>query len=349
MERRKVQQVGNSTYTVSLPKEWARAVDIEAGSEVSLQTHIDDILVVEPDRPPAGERTVAVSVDDASPTRVEALVRATYAAGVERARFTADGGFDEGSLAVIRATARRLSGVTIDREASGEVCLDTLLDPSEVSIQQSVRQLTFVALGAHRDAVAAALGSETPAAPGARDDHANRMFALVDRHVQRALESLGEVDALGLSRPELFACWRTARALERVADHAERIAALGADIEPDGELAARLAALAERTQALVEAGVDTVLEDREPVAAQAARRERAALHADLRTVHPPFEELDLHRLQTGVYEPNRPSQRVMEKLGFVREGVERESIYIEGAWYDTYKYGLLRSDWDGYE
>jgi RimJ/RimL family protein N-acetyltransferase len=62
-----------------------------------------------------------------------------------------------------------------------------------------------------------------------------------------------------------------------------------------------------------------------------------------------FEELDLHRLQTGVFEPNRPSQRVMEKLGFVREGVERESMYIEGAWYDTYKYGLLRSDWDGYD
>jgi ribosomal-protein-alanine N-acetyltransferase len=62
-----------------------------------------------------------------------------------------------------------------------------------------------------------------------------------------------------------------------------------------------------------------------------------------------FEELDLHRLNTGVFEPNRPSQRVMEKLGFVREGVERESIYIEGAHYDTYNYGLLRHEWDGYE
>ncbi|MFB6205018.1 MAG: GNAT family N-acetyltransferase [Haloglomus sp.] len=62
-----------------------------------------------------------------------------------------------------------------------------------------------------------------------------------------------------------------------------------------------------------------------------------------------FEELDLHRLNAGVYEPNRPSQRVMEKLGFTREGVQRESIYIEGAWYDTYNYGLLREEWDGYE
>lgn len=62
-----------------------------------------------------------------------------------------------------------------------------------------------------------------------------------------------------------------------------------------------------------------------------------------------FDELDLHRLQTGVYEPNRPSQRVMEKLGFVREGVQRESIFIDGAWYDTYLYALLEGEWDGHD
>jgi RimJ/RimL family protein N-acetyltransferase len=62
-----------------------------------------------------------------------------------------------------------------------------------------------------------------------------------------------------------------------------------------------------------------------------------------------FEELNLHRLNAAVFEPNRPSQRVMEKLGFTREGVERESMYIEGAHYDTYHYGLLRHEWDGYE
>lgn len=62
-----------------------------------------------------------------------------------------------------------------------------------------------------------------------------------------------------------------------------------------------------------------------------------------------FEELDLHRLNTAVFEPNRPSQRVMEKLGFTREGVQREAMFIEGDWYDTVQYGLLRREWDGYD
>ncbi len=283
MERRKVQQVGNSTYTVSLPKEWAQAVDIEAGSEVSLRTHIDDVLVVEPGETPTEGRTLKVTVGDEAAPQLEALVRATYATGAERARFVAVDGFEDDQVDVIRRTARNLSGVTIDREASGEVVLHTLLDSSEVSIRQSVRQLLYVALDAHRDAVAAAVGDDTPAEPVVRDDHADRMFALVDRHVQRALESLGEVDALGLSRPALFAAWRTARMLERVADHAERIAAIGSDLErPDAATAARIETIGDRARRLVETGVDTVLEDRDPVSARAALRERDAVRADIR-------------------------------------------------------------------
>jgi len=290
MERRKVQQVGNSTYTVSLPKEWAQAVDIEAGSEVSLQTHIDDVLVVEPGERPAADRTVEVAVADAAPPRIEALVRATYAAGVERARVTATDGFTPDAMDAVRRTARNLSGVTIDRESPGEVVLETLLDPNEVSIRQSIRQLLYVAVGANRDAVAAVVGADAPASPVAQDDHADRMFALVDRHVGRAFDSLGEVDALGLSRPELFACWRAARALERVADHAERTAALGADITPDAAVADRLDALAERIRGLVETSVDTVLEDRPPVAAQAALRERDAIRGELEALRGPLVE-----------------------------------------------------------
>lgn len=62
-----------------------------------------------------------------------------------------------------------------------------------------------------------------------------------------------------------------------------------------------------------------------------------------------FAELNLNRVQTAVFEPNRPSQRVMEKLGFEREGVQRQAQHIDGEFHDTYLYGMLREDWDGDE
>lgn len=59
-----------------------------------------------------------------------------------------------------------------------------------------------------------------------------------------------------------------------------------------------------------------------------------------------FHERGAHKFCAAVFEPNRPSQRVMEKLGFTREAVERDAEFIDGEYVDTYVYGLLRDEWD---
>lgn len=60
-----------------------------------------------------------------------------------------------------------------------------------------------------------------------------------------------------------------------------------------------------------------------------------------------FEELRLHRLQAGVFACNGGSCRVLEKNGFVREGVFRERCYLtsESDRVDCYEYAILRKDW----
>lgn len=60
-----------------------------------------------------------------------------------------------------------------------------------------------------------------------------------------------------------------------------------------------------------------------------------------------FEERRLNKVQTGVFEPNGPSNRVMEKLGFEREVVRRKDVLIDGERYDAYHYGMLREEWEG--
>jgi phosphate uptake regulator len=281
MDQRKIQQVGNGTYTVSLPKEWARGVDIEAGSVVTLRAHLDDLLVVQAAESD-DDGALDVEVGDEAAARLEQLLRAAYAAGIERVRFTAPEGFDDAQKRALKRGARNLCGLTVDTESGTELSMETLLDSRGVSVQQSVRQLTYVALGAHESAVAA-VTSDDLEDPIPQDDHADRMYALVDRHFQRALVRLEEVDALGLTRPQLFGCWRTARELERVADHAERIAAIGAELDaPAPATADRLTALAGRTHDVVETAVDTVLDDPDRATAQRALTERDAIRSDVR-------------------------------------------------------------------
>lgn len=54
-----------------------------------------------------------------------------------------------------------------------------------------------------------------------------------------------------------------------------------------------------------------------------------------------FEELHLHRINARVMPQNEASIRLLERLGFQNEGLERDSILIHGKWEDHYRYGLL--------
>jgi len=59
-----------------------------------------------------------------------------------------------------------------------------------------------------------------------------------------------------------------------------------------------------------------------------------------------FDELNLHRVQTSVFEYNERSIAMCEGQGFRREGVYREFMKRDGRRYDMYMLGLLRHEWE---
>jgi ribosomal-protein-alanine N-acetyltransferase len=58
-----------------------------------------------------------------------------------------------------------------------------------------------------------------------------------------------------------------------------------------------------------------------------------------------FDTLGLNRVQAEVDTRNNASARVLEKLGFVREGTLREDCIVNGEVSDSGVYGLLRREW----
>jgi RimJ/RimL family protein N-acetyltransferase len=58
-----------------------------------------------------------------------------------------------------------------------------------------------------------------------------------------------------------------------------------------------------------------------------------------------FSELRYNKIFNRVYEGNKASQRLWEKLGFKQEGTLRNQIYTDGEFKDAYLYGLLREEW----
>ena len=58
-----------------------------------------------------------------------------------------------------------------------------------------------------------------------------------------------------------------------------------------------------------------------------------------------FGELNLHRVEADIDPYNEASIRVVEKLGFQREGYLRESWIIGGEVKDALYFGLLKREW----
>jgi ribosomal-protein-alanine N-acetyltransferase len=62
-------------------------------------------------------------------------------------------------------------------------------------------------------------------------------------------------------------------------------------------------------------------------------------------LHWAYQTLDLNRVQAETDTRNLASARVLEKLGFVREGTLREDCVVNGEVSDSWVFGLIRRDW----
>ncbi|MEQ8824738.1 MAG: GNAT family protein [Filomicrobium sp.] len=65
-----------------------------------------------------------------------------------------------------------------------------------------------------------------------------------------------------------------------------------------------------------------------------------------RVIQHAFGQLRLHRLEAASMPSNTASIRVLERTGFVKEGLARRYLKISGSWQDHIRFALLAEDLD---
>jgi RimJ/RimL family protein N-acetyltransferase len=60
-----------------------------------------------------------------------------------------------------------------------------------------------------------------------------------------------------------------------------------------------------------------------------------------------FKHLGIIRIQTGVFEYNTASMRVLEKCGFVKDGVFRKSVFKQNKIWDEVRYSKINPEIEG--
>lgn len=57
-----------------------------------------------------------------------------------------------------------------------------------------------------------------------------------------------------------------------------------------------------------------------------------------------FKSLNLHRVEAGVMPSNSGSMRVLEKVGFHKEGIAKKNVKINGVWEDHQMFAIISED-----
>ena len=59
-----------------------------------------------------------------------------------------------------------------------------------------------------------------------------------------------------------------------------------------------------------------------------------------------FRQLRLHRVATVYRSDNTATDELVDRCGFTREGISRESWFSNGKYYDVINVGILKSEWE---
>ena len=230
METRKVQVTGGSTYTVSLPKEWATENGVSGGTTVEFYSE-GDLLLLTPqneDGYTRGELDIGDLEDDHELTRA---VMTMYVSGFDVITLTTDR-MTAGQRRTIRDATQGLVGLEVIEEMPNEMVLQDLLDSSELSIENAITRMRLVALTMLEDAIEALITDDDELAQDVkeRDDDVDRLWYMTSRVFRTVLRYPTAATDVGFPRETCFDFQSGARQLERIADHATKIADLALEV-----------------------------------------------------------------------------------------------------------------------
>lgn len=222
---------------------------IKTGASVSLLPQPDGTLVIDPlhEAPPLKKKKI-----DVSGIMGDALVRsiiAAYLAGYDILEFKAKRILAE-QKKVIREVCYKLMGPEIMEETANSVVVQDLLNPKEISIKKSVRRMFLITSSMHKDAVLALKNADHDLAQDVvqRDDEVDRLFLLIAKQYRAVLRGSRYPDTSETSIDEYHDLRMAASPLERIADHAQKIARIASTM--DYSVPADLMELIERASEL---------------------------------------------------------------------------------------------------
>jgi phosphate uptake regulator len=228
MDIRRVQMTGGSSFVVTLPKEWAEQQKIKKNDPVGILQQPDGTLLVTKkinEEPLQRSKEIDVSsIND--PAYLFRLLIGTYINGFNIVRLTTKGKFQPFVRTVVRDYIQMTIGQEVVEETENVVAIKDLLNPSEMPFENTIKRMYVIIKTMHEDAITAFDTRNKTLANDViqRDLDADRLNWLIARQANMIMQNSSLSRKMGIANGMAMHYYTLSRIIERIGDHAVRIA-----------------------------------------------------------------------------------------------------------------------------
>jgi phosphate uptake regulator len=228
LEIRRVQKTGASTMTVSLPKSWVNDNSIKAGDPVMVKVMPDGTVTIDPrmNQEKAESRKVIWVDSDESKEHLTRKLIGAYLAGYNVIEIRSKERLEYDLKHAVKELSRMVIGPEVIEETSNTVVLHDLSDPVELPQEKCVRRMHLIVNSMHKDAVLALNEADEALARDVieRDADVDRLYWMAVKQYNLIMKDRKLSEKIGVDIYEGMTLLLVARGMERIGDHAEKIA-----------------------------------------------------------------------------------------------------------------------------
>ncbi len=279
MEPRRIQKVGYSTLSVSIPMNWAKKMSIKKGDIVFLSEDNDGALRIAPEPSKVEDTSVyVVNVDKCDNTKVLGRVMvANYVLGRNLIRVESSRRLMREQIESIREVTQRLLGIGIIEESDRHLLLQCSIDPKNFPIDTVIKRLYTITSIMFKETIDSLIDGDLELAKDAiaREYEADTIFWLIARLLASAQQSRLVSENIGITTPmDIIQQNIIAWYLEMVGDRLQAIASNIIKLNSsrkgtDSELIERLSQMALISFTMFDKAVKSMLEKDVKVASDA--------------------------------------------------------------------------------
>lgn len=317
-ETRKIQKTGGSTYVVSLPKKWIQTSGLKKGDQVTLSVTGDGTLTVDPHIPTESQKLAKV-IEVTQATDPKTLLRqlvGSYVTGYDIIEVRTKGRIPPELRRTIQDFVRRVIGPEVVEEASNLVVLQDVADHSDLDMKKIVRRMHLMSRNMLEESVKAVKDLDDEMASGiiSRDDEVDRLHWFVEKQHAMIRRNIAFAAKMKTTWLESDSMLLASKALERIADHATRIArsvGLLGDSRVDSDTMRALEQLGEEAVSILDRSVEALFKRDSPLANSCIERTSALME----------------KADAFLDETMKKRGRVAVGLAFVIESIQRTGGY----------------------